>query len=204
MTRFPHQRVHDSRTAAFRIVCAFDRIPAARRVAQLHFCDRARSHHRSLLIGRCGTEHPSWTTRQTYLITEPELRTSSGLVSLWVKPQTTKQYHPLVNTVFWVGNKLWGSSMLGYHLVNIFLHIVSALLLLENSPPASDCGSLVSGGHARAPSPNVSPGQQPPGSSALSGRGLRRSNISFDESPSERAARLGGRPQNAETPHSHN
>jgi protein O-mannosyl-transferase len=66
---------------------------------------------------------------QTYLITKPELRSRSGLLSLWMQPQTTKQYHPLVNTVFWIGNKLWGESMLGYHLVNIFLHSVSALLL---------------------------------------------------------------------------
>lgn len=66
---------------------------------------------------------------QTYLITKPELRSGSGLLSLWMQPQTTKQYHPLVNTVFWIGNKLWGDAMLGYHLVNIFLHSVSALLL---------------------------------------------------------------------------
>src|SRR5437016_7561358 len=66
---------------------------------------------------------------QTYLITKPELRSMSGLVRLWIEPQTTKQYHPLVNTVFWLGNKLWGDAMLGYHLVNIVLHSISALLL---------------------------------------------------------------------------
>jgi protein O-mannosyl-transferase len=66
---------------------------------------------------------------QTYLIAKPELRSVSGLVSLWIEPQTTKQYHPLVNTVFWLGNRLWGNAMLGYHLVNIVLHTVSALLL---------------------------------------------------------------------------
>src|SRR5438067_4727568 len=71
---------------------------------------------------------------EAYLITKPELRSVSGLVRIWVEPQTApqehlRQYHPLVNTVFWVGNKLWGDAMLGYHLVNIFLHTVSALLL---------------------------------------------------------------------------
>ncbi len=66
---------------------------------------------------------------QTYLITKPELRSGSGLLSLWMQPPTTKQYHPLVNTVFWLGNKLWGDAMLGYHLINIFLHSFSALLL---------------------------------------------------------------------------
>src|SRR6266567_8711215 len=69
-----------------------------------------------------------------YLITTPELRSVSGLVRIWAEPQTApqehlRQYHPLVNTVFWIGNKLWGDAMLGYHLVNIALHTVSALLL---------------------------------------------------------------------------
>jgi protein O-mannosyl-transferase len=43
----------------------------------------------------------------------------------------THQYHPLVDTIFWIGDKLWGQSMLGYHLVSISLHAVSALLLLR-------------------------------------------------------------------------
>jgi tetratricopeptide (TPR) repeat protein len=69
-----------------------------------------------------------------YLIATPELRSVSGLVRIWAEPQTApqehlRQYHPLVNTVFWIGNKLWGDAMLGYHLANIFLHSVSALLL---------------------------------------------------------------------------
>ena len=69
-----------------------------------------------------------------YLIAKPELRSVSGLITIWAEPQTApqghlRQYHPLVNTVFWVGNRLWGNAMLGYHLVNIALHAVSALLL---------------------------------------------------------------------------
>ena len=69
-----------------------------------------------------------------YLITKPKLRSVSGLIRMWAEPQTApqghlRQYHPLVNTVFWLGNKFWGNAMLGYHLVNIVLHAVSALLL---------------------------------------------------------------------------
>src|SRR5438477_431394 len=70
-----------------------------------------------------------------YLIRNPEARTVGGLTRIWVEPQTApeghhlRQYHPLVSTVFWVESKLWGDSMLGYHLVNILLHTVSALLL---------------------------------------------------------------------------
>ena len=68
---------------------------------------------------------------ESHLITKPELRSVSGLVSLWIEPQTTRQYHPLVDSVFWVEDKLWGNSMLGYHLVNIVLHTVAALMLLK-------------------------------------------------------------------------
>ncbi len=60
-----------------------------------------------------------------------ELRSLSGLTRLWIQPQTTRQYHPLLDTVFWIEDKLWGESMLGYHIVNILLHGISALLLLK-------------------------------------------------------------------------
>src|SRR5581483_11393346 len=69
-----------------------------------------------------------------YLINKPELRPLSGLVHLWVAPHVirhshARQYHPLVDTLFWIEDKLWGDSMLGYHLVSILLHTVSALIL---------------------------------------------------------------------------
>jgi protein O-mannosyl-transferase len=60
-----------------------------------------------------------------------DLRPVGGLARIWVDPKTTQQYHPLVDTLFWVEDKLWGESMLGYHIVNILLHGVSALLLLK-------------------------------------------------------------------------
>jgi protein O-mannosyl-transferase len=78
---------------------------------------------------------PAWNGKPIWdddtRLTRPELRTLSGLTSLWIKPEATRQYHPLVDTLFWVEDKLWGESMLGYHLVNILLHGVSALLLLR-------------------------------------------------------------------------
>ena len=79
---------------------------------------------------------PAWNGKPLlddadHLITDPELGSVRGLISLWISPPPTHQYHPLVDTVFWIGNKLWGQSMLGYHLVSISLHAVSALLLLR-------------------------------------------------------------------------
>jgi tetratricopeptide (TPR) repeat protein len=42
-----------------------------------------------------------------------------------------QQYYPVTFSVFWVEHKLWGDSTLGYHLVNILLHVTAALLLLK-------------------------------------------------------------------------
>jgi tetratricopeptide (TPR) repeat protein len=62
-------------------------------------------------------------------LTTPESRPLAGLGQLWIHPNTTQQYHPLVDTLFWVEDKLWGQSMLGHHIVNILLHVIAALLL---------------------------------------------------------------------------
>ena len=53
------------------------------------------------------------------------------MVRIWTEPGVTQQYYPLVSTVFWVEHKLWGDATLGYHLVNILLHVTAALLLLK-------------------------------------------------------------------------
>src|SRR5262249_2420136 len=56
---------------------------------------------------------------------------SASLTEIWLRPPNTQQYHPLVGTVFWTENKLWDDSMLGRHLLNIFLHAFAALLLFK-------------------------------------------------------------------------
>ncbi|HEX4639610.1 MAG TPA: tetratricopeptide repeat protein [Chthoniobacterales bacterium] len=64
-------------------------------------------------------------------ITNPGLRSLQGLVLIWTRPGATQQYYPLVHTVFWIEQKLWGDASLGYHLVNILLHACSALVLFR-------------------------------------------------------------------------
>jgi tetratricopeptide (TPR) repeat protein len=63
-------------------------------------------------------------------ITSPSLRSWHGLRDVWFKLGTTQQYYPLVHTFFWVEYKLWGDAPLGYHLVNVLLHVCVALMLV--------------------------------------------------------------------------
>ena len=78
---------------------------------------------------------PAWNGKPIWdddgHITKPELRSLDGLGRIWTNPGATQQYYPLAHSAFWVEHKLWGDSPLGYHLINILLHTVSALLLLK-------------------------------------------------------------------------
>jgi protein O-mannosyl-transferase len=71
---------------------------------------------------------PLWDDRAH--MTPPALRSFHGLEQIWTHPKGTVQYYPLAHTVFWLQSHLWGDSTLGYHLLNILLHVLSALLLV--------------------------------------------------------------------------
>jgi protein O-mannosyl-transferase len=64
-------------------------------------------------------------------ITPTALRTTSGLAHAWTLPKGPVQYFPLVHTVFWLESQLWGDLPLGYHLLNILLHVLSAVILAK-------------------------------------------------------------------------
>ena len=60
------------------------------------------------------------------------VQTWKGIWTIWFSPNTLKyegHYWPLLYTLFWLEHKLWGYAPLGYHLVNLSLHIAVALLL---------------------------------------------------------------------------
>jgi tetratricopeptide (TPR) repeat protein len=61
-------------------------------------------------------------------VTRPELRSWQGLGRIWFELDATQQYYPLLHTVFWVQWHLWGDSTLGYHIVNVVLHVAAAVL----------------------------------------------------------------------------
>ncbi|MEN6458651.1 MAG: tetratricopeptide repeat protein [Thermoguttaceae bacterium] len=62
-------------------------------------------------------------------VTKPELRSWQGLSEIWLTPGAAQQYYPLLHSVFWIEHKLWGDSALGYHLVNILMHGLAAILV---------------------------------------------------------------------------
>ena len=62
-------------------------------------------------------------------ITKPALRSAAGLLRIWLEPGATQQYYPIVHSAFWLQFHAWGLNPLGYHLINILLHALSACLL---------------------------------------------------------------------------
>ena len=59
------------------------------------------------------------------------MRTLDGLRRIWFVPRTTQQYYPLLHTSYWLQQRLWGDSTIGYHIVNLLLHIVCVVLVLR-------------------------------------------------------------------------
>jgi tetratricopeptide (TPR) repeat protein len=62
-------------------------------------------------------------------LTRPDLRSWSGLGRIWAEPGATQQYYPVLHSVFWVQHRLFGDQPAGYHLVNLGLHSVNAVLV---------------------------------------------------------------------------
>ena len=63
-------------------------------------------------------------------VTRPELRSLHGLWRIWFDLPATQQYYPLLHSAFWLEHRMWGDSVLGYHLINVALHAASACLLV--------------------------------------------------------------------------
>jgi tetratricopeptide (TPR) repeat protein len=53
----------------------------------------------------------------------------AGLVRIWTERPETYQYYPLTHTTFWIERRLWGTWAPAYHLANVLLHALGAVLL---------------------------------------------------------------------------
>jgi hypothetical protein len=65
-----------------------------------------------------------------YLYENEWVAYKGGLRDMWFS-QKMPQYYPLVFSSFWAEHKIWGFKPFGYHLVNLILHILNAILVLK-------------------------------------------------------------------------
>jgi len=65
----------------------------------------------------------------SYVTQNPTLGSTEGLREIWLKPGATPQYYPLVFTTFWIEHAIWQLKPLGYHVVNVVLHAIGAILV---------------------------------------------------------------------------
>ena len=64
-------------------------------------------------------------------VTASALRSLEGLGRIWFSLGATQQYYPVLHSAFWLEARLWGDSVLGYHLVTVAFHIGCACLFAE-------------------------------------------------------------------------
>ncbi len=88
-----------------------------------------------LVAATLAVYQPAWHGGPIYddvdHLTPPALRSVAGLARIWTELGVVSQYYPVTHTVFWLEHRMWGDAMLGYHLTNIVLHGVAALLLVR-------------------------------------------------------------------------
>lgn len=59
------------------------------------------------------------------------LRSADGLARIFLEPRAIPQYYPLVHASFWAEYQLWGLWPMGYHIINILIHSLGAVLLWQ-------------------------------------------------------------------------
>jgi Flp pilus assembly protein TadD len=68
-----------------------------------------------------------------YILNNNTLRSADGLRRIWCEltaaPQEYPQYYPLVYSSFWLEYQGWRTAPLGYHVDNVLLHALAAVLL---------------------------------------------------------------------------
>jgi hypothetical protein len=65
----------------------------------------------------------SWTSKIGGL-----LENISGLWRMWSNSAALQQYYPLAGSTFWIDYQLWGFHAVPYHVENVLLHALGALL----------------------------------------------------------------------------
>ena len=64
-----------------------------------------------------------------YVTNNTTLRSLEGLRRIWFELGATPQYYPVTHTSFWVEYHRWRLNPRGYHVVNVSLHALNAILV---------------------------------------------------------------------------
>ena len=73
--------------------------------------------------------HGGFVLDDDVLVTESKLaQAPDGLYKFWFTTEPI-DYWPITNSSFWLEWRLWGSNPTGYHVTNLILHIVDAVLV---------------------------------------------------------------------------
>jgi tetratricopeptide (TPR) repeat protein len=106
------------------------------KITQLLFSARGRAFFFGLLLAVVTilAYRPAWNggfiwDDDAYVTNNELLTASDGLRRIWFSLDSPSQYFPLVYTTFRIEHVLWGLNPLGYHWVNIVLHVANALLV---------------------------------------------------------------------------
>jgi Flp pilus assembly protein TadD len=66
---------------------------------------------------------------EMFISKNPNLVNETGLRHIWLNPAENPHYYPVLMTVLWLQYQAWGADPLGYHMVNVLLHGLSAVCL---------------------------------------------------------------------------
>ena len=99
------------------------------------------------LSGKFVWDDDSWTTVICRIIKE-----FRRIAFHLVPAHRLQQYYPLTGTTFWLDYHLWGFRPLPYHVENLLLHIVAALLFWAVVAAVAGAGSLAGRSALRAAS----------------------------------------------------
>ena len=87
----------------------------------------------ALVLVVCLVYQPAWSggliIDDSHHVSPVAPHSWQGLYRIWSDVKATAQYYPLLHSAFWLEHKLWGDATPGYHLVNIALHALAALLV---------------------------------------------------------------------------
>ena len=74
--------------------------------------------------------HGDWLSDDALLVRDNTLvHDPFGLWKIWFEPGRLVDFQPFTVSVVWLQWQLWGNHTMGYHLTNVFLHLLSGLLI---------------------------------------------------------------------------